>query len=268
MPTISPHSVVDPAAELAADVVVGPFCDVGPNVKLGAGCKLISHVVIAGHTTAGADNVFYPNSVIGGPPQDRSFKGSATRLEIGDNNLFREAVTVHIGTEKGGGVTRIGNNNFLMVGAHFGHDVQVGDNCLFANNCLLGGHVIVGNNVNMMGTVAVHQFVTVGELCYIGGGAKIHYDAPPYCKIDGSDSIRLVNSKGLRMNGFCEADVEALETAHRQLFHRNKPMAIAMAQFDLNNGINPHVRKLIEFLDRRAHARHGRHQESLLRTPR
>ena len=268
MPLIHPHSVIDPAAELAPDVEVGPFCTVGPHVKLGAGCKLISHVVITAHVTVGANNVFYPTSVIGGPPQDRKYKGASTRIEIGENNIFREAVTVHLGTEKGGGVTRIGDNNFFMVGSHAGHDVQVGNNCLFANNCLLGGHVIVGDNVNMMGIVAVHHLVTVGEFSYIGGGAKIHYDVPPFCKVDGNDAIRLINSKGLRMNGFAETDVEALETAHRQLFHRNKPMAVAMAQFDLNNGLNPYVRKLIEFLDRRAHARHGRHQESLLRAAR
>jgi UDP-N-acetylglucosamine acyltransferase len=264
MAIISPFSVVDPAAELAEDVEVGPFCTVGPEVKLGAGCKLISHVVITGNTTVGQNNVFHPQCVIGGPPQDRKYKGGTTRVEIGDNNLFREAVTIHLGTEKGGSVTRVGHNNYVMVGVHFGHDVQVANNCLFANGVMLGGHVIVGDSVNCMGAVSVHHLVTIGEYAYIGGGARIRHDVPPYCKVDNYDAIRMINSKGLRMNGFSEDDVEALESAHRQLFHRAKAMAVAMAQFDLNNGINPHVKKLIEFLDRRAHARHGRHQESLL----
>lgn len=265
MPKISPQSVIDPKAELAEDVEVGPFCVIGPNVKLGPGCKLHSHVVITGHTTVGRNNIFYPNAVIGCPPQDRKFKGAPTRVEIGEDNLFREAVTIHLGTEKGGGVTRVGNGNFLMVNTHLGHDVQVGNGCLFANNCMLGGHVVVGNYVSMMGGVAIHHLVTVGELTYIGGYSRIHHDVPPYCKVDGSDNVRMLNSKGLRINGFAEADVEALEAVHRQLFHRDKPLAVAMAQFDLTNGINPYVKKLIEFLERRAQARHGRYMESVLR---
>src|SRR5436305_476306 len=211
MPLISPHAVVDPRAALAADVEVGPFCVIGPDVRIGDGSKVLSHVVITGNATMGRNNVVHPNVVIGGPPQDRKYRGATTRVEIGDNNIFREGVTVHVGTEKGGGVTRIGNNNYFMVGCHAGHDVQVGDNCLFANNCLLAGHVIVGNNVNMMGAVAVHHLVTIGEYVYIGGGSRIHHDVPPFCKVDGADVVRTLNARGLKMNGFPDADIEALE---------------------------------------------------------
>ena len=260
---ISPLASVDPSAELAADVEVGPFCLIGPHVKIGPGCKLLSHVVIVGHATIGPNNIFHPNAVIGGPPQDRKFRGAPTRIEIGENNIFREAVTVHLGTEKGGGVTRVGNGNFLMVNTHLAHDVQVGNNCLFANNCMLAGHVICGDNVNMMGACGVHHLVTIGEFSYLGGASRIHHDVPPFCKVDGNDKVRLINSKGLRINGFAEQDVEALEEAHRQLFHRDRPFAVGRAQFDLSNGINPYVKRLIDFLDRRSASRHGRAQESM-----
>jgi UDP-N-acetylglucosamine acyltransferase len=262
MPLISPHAVVDADAILAEDVEVGPFSVIGPEVRIGAGCKIYSHAVITGLVTMGRGNVVHPNCVLGGPPQDRKYRGAATRVEIGDNNVFREAVTVHVGTEKGGGVTRIGNNNYLMIGVHAGHDVQVGHNCLFANNCLLAGHVIVGDNVNMMGAVAVHHLVTIGEYAYVGGGSRIHHDVPPFCKVDGADVVRTLNARGLKMNGFADADVDALEEAHRALFNRDKPLAVAMAQFDMGNGINPYVKRLIEFLERRTHSRHGRYQES------
>ena len=263
MPKISPHSVVDPKASLAGDVEVGPFCLIGPDVVVGPGTKILSHAVLTGHTTLGANNVVHPHCVIGGPPQDRKYRGAPTRLEIGDNNLFRESVTLHIGTEKGGGVTRIGSGNFFMVNVHAGHDVQVGNNCVLANNCMLGGHVICGDNVNMMGGVAIHHLVTIGEFAYIGGYSRIHHDVPPFCKIDGADVVRTLNAKGLKMNGISEADIEALEDAHRTLFGREKPLAVAMAQFDTNNGVNPLVKRLIEFLERRTSSRHGRYQESL-----
>ena len=207
MPKISPQSLVDPKSSLADDVEVGPFCLIGPDAVIGAGTKLLSHVVVTGRTTLGRNNQVYPNCVLGGPPQDRKYRGAPTRLEIGDNNIFREHVTIHLGTEKGGGVTRIGDGNFMMVNAHAGHDVQIGDHCLFANNCMLGGHVIVGDSVNMMGGCAVHHLVTIGEYTYIGGFSRIHHDVPPFCKVDGADVIRTLNSRGLKMNGFADEDI-------------------------------------------------------------
>lgn len=262
MHRISSQAVIDPSAELASDVEVGPFCVIGPDVKIGPGCKLLSHVVVTGRTTLGANNMLHHHAVIGGWPQDRKYRGAPTRVEIGDNNIIREAVTIHVGTEKGGGVTRLGDGNFLMVNTHLGHDVQVGSNCLFANNCMLGGHVICGDNVNMMGGCAVHHLVTIGEFSYLGGDSRIHHDVPPFCKVDGNDKVRMINSKGLRLNGFSDQDIEALEEAHRQLFHRDRPLAVGRAQFDLSNGVNPYVKRLIEFLDLRSASRHGRSQES------
>src|SRR4051812_49292090 len=150
-PKISPHAVVDKEADIADDVEIGPFCVIGPDVKIGPGCRLFNNVTILGHTTIGAKNVFFPNAVIGAPPQDLKYKGGNTRLEIGDGNTFREASTVHVGTEKGGGVTRVGSENLVMINAHLGHDVQLGSRCIISNNTMIAGHVIIGNNVAMMG---------------------------------------------------------------------------------------------------------------------
>jgi UDP-N-acetylglucosamine acyltransferase len=263
MPKISPLAAVDPQARIADDVEIGPFCAVGPDVAIGAGCRLINSVTLLGHVTLGRNNVLYPQTVIGGPPQDRKYKGAPTRVEIGDDNILREHVTIHRGTEKGGGLTRVGSNNFLMVNVHAGHDVQIGSGCTFANNVMLAGHVVVHDAVNMAGGVGVHHFVTVGAYAFIGGLSRIHHDVPPFCKVDGADMFRGVNVVGLRRAGFSPEDIEAIEDACKRLFHNHKPFALAMAEFDTMNGLNRHVRDMIEFLRRRDMGKHGRYLEGL-----
>jgi UDP-N-acetylglucosamine acyltransferase len=263
MPLISPHSCVDPKASIADDVEIGPFCCIGPDVVLGSGCKLVSHVVITGKTTIGKGNTFYPNVALGCPPQDKKFKNDPTRLEIGDNNQFREGVTIHIGTMSGIGCTRVGNNNMLMCNSHIGHDAQFGSDCILANNVMIAGHVHCGNFVNLMGGVGVHHFVTIGEYAYIGGAARIHHDVPPYMKVDGADQVRGLNSVGLRRAGFPLPEIEELEEVCRKLFYRRKPLARAMEEFDTMNGINPYVKNLVEFLRRRGGGKHGRYLESM-----
>lgn len=267
MPKISPHAVVDPSAEIADDVEVGPFCVIGPNVKIASGCRLLNSVTILGNTTLGKDNICFPNSVLGAIPQDKKFRGEMTRLEIGNSNVFREAVTIHVGTDKGGGVTKIGDNNLLMVNAHVGHDAVVGSNCVLSNNVMLAGHVLVGDYVAMMGGVGVHHFVTIGDYAYIGGYARVHHDVPPYCKIDGSDEIRGLNKKGLERSGVALEHIAALDKVYRTLFvGRRKPFSVAMAEYESMNGdLNPHVRHLIEFLKRRNAGRNGRYLESTRR---
>src|SRR3954470_13040646 len=200
-PKISTQAVVDRNAEIADDVEIGPFCVIWPDVKIGPGCRLLNNVTILGHTTIGRDNVFFPNSVIGAPPQDLKSRGAPPRLEIGDGNTFREAVTVHVGTEKGGGVTRIGNANLLMINVHLGHDVQLGSRCVISNNTMIAGHVVIEDNVNMMGLVGIHHFVTIGKFPYLGGAARIHHDVPPFVKVDGEDKIRSLNTTGLKRAG-------------------------------------------------------------------
>lgn len=264
MPKISPLSVVDPKAHLADDVEVGPFCTIGPEVTLGPANKLVSHVVITGHTTIGKNNTFFPHCTIGAIPQDLKYKGGPTRLEIGDNNNIREAVTIHLGTEKGGSLTRIGSNNLLMVNAHIGHDVQLGNRCIIANNVMFAGHVICGDNVAIMGGVGIHHFVTIGDYAYLAAFARIHHDVPPFVKVGDADKVRALNALGLRRAGFCEADIEALEDAIRRLFvNKAKPFSVALSEFDTQNGINPHVKRMVEFLRQRDTGVNGRYLESL-----
>ena len=146
---------------------IGPFCVIGPEVKIAKGCRLLNSVTVVGQTTIGENNIFFPNSVLGTAPQDKKYKGAPTRLEIGSRNAFREAVTVHVGTEKGGGVTTIGDDNLFMVNSHIAHDVRIGSHCVIANNVMIAGHVVVRDFVAMMGLVGIHHFVTVGEYAYL-----------------------------------------------------------------------------------------------------
>jgi UDP-N-acetylglucosamine acyltransferase len=262
MSKISPLSCIDPKASIGADVEIGPFCTIGPHVVLGDGCRLISHVVITGRTRIGKDNVFHPNAVIGDTPQDRKYRDEPTCLEIGDGNSIREGVTIHIGTGPDG-CTRVGSGNLLMANSHIGHDAQFADDCVLANNVMIAGHVACGSHVNLMGGAGVHHFVTIGDYAYIGGAARIHHDVPPFVKVDAADEIRGLNSVGLSRAGFSSNEIEELEIACRKLFYGDEPLAIAMAEFEANNGVNPRVKEMVEFLQRRGRSRHGRYLEGL-----
>src|SRR5687768_16732197 len=262
---ISKHAVVDKNAEIADDVEIGPFCVIGPDVKIGAGCRLLNSVTILGDTTIGRDNVFFPNTVIGGAPQDKKYKGARTKLTVGNGNVFREAVSVHLGTEKGGGLTTVGDNNLLMVNAHIGHDARLGSNCVLANNVMLAGHVLCGDHVAMMGGAGIHHFVTIGEFAYVGAYSRIHHDVPPYCKIDGPDLVRGLNTVGLRRAGYSEDDIKGLDRVYRRLFiGRKKPFSVAMAELEsLNGELTEYATHLLAFLRRRNLDRNGRYLESL-----
>jgi UDP-N-acetylglucosamine acyltransferase len=263
MAKISPQALVDPQAQLADDVEIGPFCTVGPNVKLAAGNRLISHVVLAGHTTAGPGNTFHPQAVIGAPPQDKKYRGEPTRLVIGTQNTIREAVTIHVGTSGGNEVTQIGDRNLLMINCHIGHDCRVGNDCVLSNNVMLAGHVVVGNNVVMSGGAASHHYVTIGDFAFIAGLARIRRDVPPFLKISDDDRVRAINTEGMKRAGFPPAEIEQIEEAARRLFfNREKPFAVTLADFDTQNGLPARVKALVEFLHRRDIGKHGRYLES------
>jgi UDP-N-acetylglucosamine acyltransferase len=263
MPRISPHAVIDPAANIAEDVEIGPFCVIGPEVTIGSGCRLLNSVTVLGTTTIGKDNVFFPNAVIGAAPQDKKFKGSSTRLEIGSGNVFREAATLHTGTEKGGGITSVGDNGLYMVNCHIGHDSQIGDDVVISNNVMISGHVVVGDYVAMMGGAGVHHFATIGKHAYVGAYSRIHHDVPPFCKVDGADQVRAVNATGLRRAGFCEEDIGAIDEACRALFSRRKqPFAVTLGEYQNAQGLNPHVKFLIDFLVQRDTGKNGRFLEA------
>lgn len=264
MAQISPLASIDPKAQIGADVEIGPFCVIGPNVVIGDGCKLYNNVTLIGHTTIGGGNVMYPNVVIGAPPQDLKYRGGPTRVVIGDNNQIREGVTVQAGTETGISVTTIGSNNLLMVNCHIGHDATFGNKTIVGNNAMIAGHVICGDGAALMGGVGVHHFVTIGEYAYISGYARVLKDVPPFVKIDNPDRVRALNKLGMKRHGFSEMDIEAVEDAARRIFFgREKPMSVKLAEFESNNGLNPYVKRMVDFLHRRNQGKHGRYLESL-----
>lgn len=219
--TVTVHSsaVVDPAARLGDGVQVGPFCCVGPDVELGDGVRLVSHVVVDGRTRIGAGTVVYPFAVLGTPPQDLKYRGETSELVIGKNNRIREHVTMNPGTEGGGMLTRVGDNGLFMVGSHVAHDCLIGSNVILANNATLAGHVLVGDYAILGGLSAVHQFVRIGHHAMIGGMSGVENDVIPYGLVMG-ERARLsgLNLVGLERRGFRRDAIQALRSAYRMLF--------------------------------------------------
>jgi len=235
MSNISELSSISPEATIGHDVTIGPFCVIGPDVTLGNGCELFNHVTITGNTTIGCNNVFYPNSVVGIAPQDLKYKGAPTETIVGDNNVFRENVTVHRGTEIAGGITKIGNNNLLMVGCHVAHDCILGDYILLGNLTCLAGHVIIEDHAVVSALIGVHHFVSIGRYSYIGGMTPIRRDVPPYMKVSGDpQEVICVNNEGLKRNGFSEIEISALKDAHRLLYRTKGDTATLTMQQRLN----------------------------------
>jgi UDP-N-acetylglucosamine acyltransferase len=247
---IHPSSVVSPEAELGAGVEIGPFCLVEAGAKLGAGTRLRSHVVIGPHTELGADNDVYPHATIGMGPQDLKFKGAPTRLVVGDRNVFREGCTLHRGTEGGGGITTVGDDNFLMTGSHIAHDCHVGNSNIFANSATLAGHVELGDFCNVGAFSAIHQFCRVGSYAFMGGFTVATLDVLPYMKTVGARDTKSygVNTIGLRRRGFADTAIEALSKAHRILFHAGLLREEAMGKAEAELGGVPEVAYLLEFI--------------------
>lgn len=230
-PRIHPSAIVHPDAQLGADVEVGPFCLVGSRVVIGAGCKLLGHVVIEGNTEIGVDNVFHPFASIGGAPQRRPQPNETfeTRgLRIGDRNVFRESVTVHVGTTND---TRIGSDVLLMAGTHVAHDVALGSFVTIANGVQLAGHVIVEDYATFGGLAGVAQRLRVGESAFVAAGAMCERDVPPFVIAQGDRArVRALNEVGLERRGISKDDIATLRTAFRALFvtpRRPVPEAIA-----------------------------------------
>lgn len=216
---------VDSQAEIGDGVEIGPFCLVEGAVSIGPATRLIAHVTVLSHTRIGARNILHPNCVLGGDPQDNSFRGEPTELEIGDGNRIRECVTINRGTVKGGGKTRIGDDNLLMACSHVAHDCVVGSRVIMANNVLLAGHVHVHDGAVLNGAAAMHHFVTIGRLAYIGGQSRVVHDVPPFLKVEGSPSRpRALNIVGLKRNGFSAPVIEALDGSFRELFRSGRPL--------------------------------------------
>ena len=214
---IHPTAIVHPRAQLDSSVQVGPYCVIDEGVEIGAGCVLGPHAYFTGGTSIGARNRFFAGCVIGEAPQDFKYKDEPTRLRIGDDNVFREHVTVHRST-KTGEETVIGSQNFLMAGAHVGHNARIGNAVILANGALLGGHAEVADRAFISGTCLVHQFVRVGPLALMQGGAALSKDLPPYTVARGYNRICGLNTVGLRRAGFKPAERLELKQLYRALF--------------------------------------------------
>jgi UDP-N-acetylglucosamine acyltransferase len=259
---IADTACVDPRAELDDDVEVGPYCTVGPDVKVGRGTRLIGHVCLLGATTLGESNVLHPFSVIGGEPQDLSYRGSPTRVEVGDHNIIREGVTINRASEKEDGVTRVGSHNFLMANAHVAHDCKLGDRITIANGALLGGHVHVESYASLSGGVAVHHYATVGGYSFVGGQSRIVHDVPRYMIAEGNPSrVRCINVVGLKRHGIGGAGIDALHEAHRLIYRAKMNVAHAAEILESHGHLTPEVRSLIAFIAAQQEGRHGRARE-------
>ena len=219
MTLIHATAVVDSKAELASDVEIGPYSVIGPNVKIGSGTKVGSHTVIEGYTTIGANNSFAHFASIGGPPQDMKYRGEPTQLIIGDRNTIREFTTIHTGTSQDLGITRIGNDNWIMAYVHIAHDCQVGNHTIFSSNAQIAGHVLVDDWAIMGGMSGVHQFVRVGQHAMLGGASALVQDIPPFVIAAGDKaSPHGINVEGLKRRGFSSETITALRQAYKVLY--------------------------------------------------
>jgi len=252
LPRIHPTSVIEPGAVLGDDVVVGPFCFLGPGVELGAGTRLHSHVSLFGSTILGERNELWPHTTLGGAPQDRSYGGEATQLVIGDDNVFREQVTVHRGTDKGGGVTRLGSRCLLMVGSHVAHDCALGDGVILTNATTLGGHVQVGPGVVCGGQVAVAPLVRLGRSSFLAGGARVERDVPPFVIVAGDRArVRGLNLVGLERAGVGAESRQNLKRAFRLIWRDKRPRSSGIREAREQLAGDPFVDELLAFLEGR-----------------
>ncbi len=264
MTTIHPTAIIDPTADVHDSVEVGPYCVVGPDVRIGAGTILHNHVIVQANTAIGEDNEIYPFSVIGSDPQDRKFKGEEATCIIGDRNKIREHVTIHRGTANGGGVTRLGSDNLIMVAAHIAHDCSLGSDICIANQVMLAGHVRVEDGANIGGGAGVHHFATVGSCAFVGGLARITKDVPPFTIVEGNPAeVRAINVIAMSRRGYDASHIEAMKVAFRRLFRDNgASMSEKIVELRRTYASVPAVMRLCDALSATAIGVHGRAREN------
>jgi UDP-N-acetylglucosamine acyltransferase len=249
LPDVHPTAIVEPGAQLAEDVRVGPYCIVGTGVTLREGVRLYSHVVVDGATTIGEGTAAFPFASIGLPPQDRKYRGEASRLEIGRNCTIREHVTINPGTEGGGMLTRIGDKCLLLVGAHVAHDCILGDDVTLVNNATLAGHCRIGDHAILGGLSAVHQFVRIGEYGFVGGMSGVENDVIPFGSAIGNRaSLGGLNIVGLTRHGFSRDAIHSLRRAYRMLFAPEGTLKERLADVEDEFGGDENVGKIVEFI--------------------
>ncbi len=242
-------AIIDPRAQLAHDIVVGPYAVVGPDVTVGPQCSIGAHALIEGRTRIGRGNRIFHSCAIGGPPQDKKYAGEPTSLEIGEGNTFREFCTVNTGTIQDEGVTRIGDDNWIMAYAHIAHDCRIGSHTILANSTQLAGHVFVGDYAILGGLTGVHQFVKVGAHSMTGGGTILFQDLPPFVLAQGNPAKPYgVNTEGLRRRGFTPEAIEAIRRAYKTLYRNKLTFAEARAAIEEDAKAVPELGIFVDFL--------------------
>jgi UDP-N-acetylglucosamine acyltransferase len=252
--TIHPSAVVAPGARLGVGVSIGPFCSIGADAVIGDGARLVSHVVVDGHTTIGAGAVLFPFSTIGLPPQDLKYKNEPTTCDIGPGTQIREHCSVHRGTATGLGATRVGANCMLMAVVHVAHDCQLGDNVVVANNVVMGGHVQIGDFAVIGGSAALHQFVRIGRAAMVGGVSGVEGDVIPFGSVIGNRArLAGLNVIGLKRRGFDKVQVQRLRAAFRVLYGPSGVFATRLAEMRAQYGADPLVAEILAFIDAPSH---------------
>ena len=250
---IHPTAAIDPGAALGEGVRIGAYAVIGAEVAIGAGTRIGAHCTIEGPTRIGRDNVVHAHAAIGGEPQDKKYRGERVELEIGDANVIREFVTINRGTGDGGGITRIGSRNWILAYTHVAHDCIVGDDCVFSNNATLAGHVTVGDHVILSGFAGVHQFCRIGDHAFIGMGAFVNGDVPPFLMVAQEKYARPrgINAEGLKRRGFDAARIAAIKRAYRALYMGDAKLDEAKTELDeIANGGSADVRAMLDFIER------------------
>jgi len=250
VPQIHPTAVVDRRAKLADDAVIGPFCTVGPEVELAAGVELRSHVHATGRTTVGARTRIFPFVVLGEEPQDKSWSGESTALVIGVDNVIREHTSIHVGTPRGGGCTRLGDDNLVMNGAHIGHDAQIGSHIIVASHVAIAGHAAVEDFAVIGGLSGVHQYARIGESAMVAALSGVTLDAPPFALVAGERAtLRGLNVVGLKRRGVVAAVREELKRAFHILFFSKLRLEPALARVRAADFKSDEVARLIAFFE-------------------
>jgi UDP-N-acetylglucosamine acyltransferase len=248
---IHPTAVIDPKARLDDGVSVGPFTVIGPDVEIGAGTRIGSHASILGPTRIGRDNVVHPHASLGGQPQDKKHKGEPTRLEIGDRNTIFEFTTFSRGTADGGGLTRIGDDNWIMAYVHVAHDCVVGNQCILANNATLAGHVVLEDWVILGGFAGVHQFCRIGAHAFVGMGSLVNADVAPFVIVADKYAVpRGINAEGLKRRGFDPERIAAIKRAYRTVFMSGTPLAEAKQQLAQVAEGSEDVARMLAFIEK------------------
>jgi UDP-N-acetylglucosamine acyltransferase len=246
---IHSQAIIDPSAEIASGVSIGAFSIIGPNVVIGEGTWVGPHVVINGPTKIGKNNKIYQFASIGEAPQDKKYAGEPTRLEIGDNNIIRESVTISRGTLQDSGVTRIGNDNLIMAYSHIAHDCQVGNFTVFANSTSLAGHVHVEDYVIFGGFTLVHQFCHIGAYCFTAMGSAISKDVPPYLRVAGHMAKPYgLNKEGLKRRGFSPEVIDQLRGAYKTLYRSSLTLEQAIERLDEKAAASKEIRRFLNFI--------------------